>query len=247
MVGMRTWSLVLAALAFAGCRPAIPDTAELPTTMLWAWERPEDLGFVDPAETGIAFLAATLVLAGENAETSPRLQPLWTPEGAALVAVVRVETEQPALTREQAHAAADAIAGELDGGTELAAVQLDFDSTTSQREFHRELLIQLRDRLEDTVPLYMTALASWCLHDDWLRGLPVEAAVPMFFDMGADADWVDRHLTGGGDVMSDACRADVGRATYELDRAVPRGRRVWWFHDEPWSRDALDRAKEVHP
>jgi hypothetical protein len=247
MVGLRTWGLVLAAIAFAGCRPAIQDTTELPMTLLWAWERPEDLRFVDPAEVGIAFLAATLVLAGDDVEITPRMQPLRTPEGTALVAVVRVEALQPALTREQALAAADAIAGEIAGRAELAAVQLDFDSTMSQRDFHRDLLTQLRDRLPDGLPLTMTALASWCLHDDWLEGLPVAAAVPMFFDMGVDAGWVDRHLAGGGDVLSEICRGDVGRATYGPGPTLSGDRRTWWFHDEAWSRDALERVKEEVP
>lgn len=247
MVGLRTWGLILAAFAFAGCGPKTPDTAELPMTMVWAWERPEDLRFVDPAEVGVAFLAATVVLTDDGVVVAPRMQPLLTAPDTTLVAVFRVEADRPALTPEQALAAAVAIAGEVDGRAEIAAVQLDFDSTVSQREFHRDLLTLLSERLPQRLPLTMTALASWCLHDAWLDDLPVAAAVPMFFDMGVEAPWVDRHLAGGGDVLSEICGGDVGRATYGPDIEIPGDRRIWWFHDAPWSHETLDRAKESHP
>jgi hypothetical protein len=39
---------------------------DLPQLMLWAWDRDDDLRFVDVADTGVAFLAATLTLRGEE-------------------------------------------------------------------------------------------------------------------------------------------------------------------------------------
>ena len=91
-------------VSFARSRNAM----HLPRVMLWAWERPEDLRFIDPRTIGVAFLAGTIEIrspdagsAGSNgsaasAETTvvlhPRLQPLLVPPETALVAVVRVET-----------------------------------------------------------------------------------------------------------------------------------------------------------
>ena len=37
-----------------------------PKVLLWAWQRPEDLRFLDPQRAGVAFLAATITLSGEE-------------------------------------------------------------------------------------------------------------------------------------------------------------------------------------
>src|SRR6185295_2701738 len=50
--------------------------SELPATILWAWERPEKLDFIDPQKTGVAFLAKTIYLRGDRVVSRPRLQPL---------------------------------------------------------------------------------------------------------------------------------------------------------------------------
>jgi hypothetical protein len=45
--------------------------------VLWAWERPEDLSFIDSNKFGVAFLQAqTLTLQGDDVTFSPRHQPL---------------------------------------------------------------------------------------------------------------------------------------------------------------------------
>ncbi len=43
----------------------------------------------------------------------------------------------------------------------------------------------------------MTALASWCAGDDWLRDLPVDEAVPMLFRMGVEKNLFQRRLETG--------------------------------------------------
>src|SRR6266542_893708 len=65
---------------------------QFPRTMLWAWERPEDLSFIDPREVGVAFLAKTLRLQGKQLLVRPRMQPLKVPPETMLMAVVRIET-----------------------------------------------------------------------------------------------------------------------------------------------------------
>ncbi len=238
-------AVVLLLFALGGCASDAPDETALPRTMLWAWERPEDLRFVDPAEVGVAFLAATVVLDGDEVRVSPRMQPLWTTEATALVAVVRIEARGPGMGPDQLEASADAVIASVDGASEIRAIQLDFDSTLSQRAFHRDLLERLGQRLPDYTQLWMTALASWCLDDAWLDGLPVDGAVPMYFDMGADSDRVAMHLREGGDVSSEICRNDAGWASYESRYARPDGRREWWFHDRAWSEEDLTRLQEV--
>src|SRR5882724_7090239 len=65
----------------------------LPRLMLWAWERPTDLRFINPNEAGVAFLARTVRLRAGEVTVRPRFQSLELPEGAAVVAVARVETD----------------------------------------------------------------------------------------------------------------------------------------------------------
>src|ERR1700730_10017066 len=66
---------------------------QIPRVVLWAWERPTDLRFINPKEVGIAFLARTIHLRSGEVVVRPRLQPLNLPEGSRVVAVARVETD----------------------------------------------------------------------------------------------------------------------------------------------------------
>ena len=77
---------------------------------------------------------------------------------------------------------------------DVIAVQVDFDVATSERQFYRKLLGDLRTRLSEDIPLSMTALVSFCLGDRWMEGLPVDEAIPMIFRMGRDQDSIRAHL-----------------------------------------------------
>jgi hypothetical protein len=57
-------------LSLAACQPQnqIKPNTEMPKKMIWAWERPEDLRFLDPKEFGVAFLAQTLFLENESTD-----------------------------------------------------------------------------------------------------------------------------------------------------------------------------------
>src|SRR5712692_9226080 len=138
--------------------------AGLPQIMLWAWERPEDLNFIDPREVGVAFLAGTLYLRGEKVVVRPRLQPLRVPDGTALMAVVRLETDQvepPQLSADQQRQVVSAII-KLTRLPQVATIQIDFDAKALERPFYRGLLSDLRQRFPAPFGLSMTALASWC-------------------------------------------------------------------------------------
>ena len=64
-----------------------------PSIMLWAWEHPEDLSFIDPHKVGVAFLASTLYLRGDDVLVRPRVQPMRVPPGTVLLAVARIEAD----------------------------------------------------------------------------------------------------------------------------------------------------------
>ena len=112
--------------------------------MLWAWERPEDLRFIDPQNTAVAFLADTIRFTGSMSIVRPRLQRLVFPMDTKLVAVVRIEPDWDAeFGHSQIKHAVAAILSQA-SLPRVAAVQVDFDATRSQRAFYRALLLELR-------------------------------------------------------------------------------------------------------
>lgn len=211
----------------------------LPAVMLWAWEQPQDLRFIDPARTGVAFLAATLTLDGDRVVVEPRRQPLRVPQRAALVAVGRIEVGDtpPALDPSQRLRLARALTG-LSRRRGVVGLQVDFDAPASARPFYRALLADLRRELPRSTALSMTALASWCMGDDWIAGLPVDETVPMLFRMGADDHAIRADLAARGRLDCASCRASVGIAT---DEPLPHARaaRTYLFTPGPWTRETL--------
>jgi hypothetical protein len=221
----------------------------LPHTMLWAWERPEDLNFIDPRETGVAFLAETINIFGEDARFGviPRRQPLRVPEGTSLVAVTRIEMRSSLAKFEEADASA--IAGEIARLAEIRGVvgiQIDFDATVSQREFYAAILRELRKQIPNEMPISITALASWCFGDAWLDALPIDEAVPMLFRMGVDDRNIRFRLARGDDFTSPVCRSSEGISTDEvapeLSGAGISGRRIYLFHPHSWTAAAFHEA-----
>lgn len=217
----------------------------LPRVVLWAWERTEHLEFIDPREVAVAYLAGTVHLRGGGIDVLPRLQPLGVPANTRLLAVVRVEPapgSAPELTPEQRGQTASAILrlADLPG---IAGTQVDFDARVGERGFYAALLRDLRRRLPEDRLLSITALASWCLDDNWIAGLPIDEAVPMLFRMGQDDGEVRRRLRRGQDFTDRTCRSSVGVSTDEPLPPLARGRRVYIFHPKSWTRAAAINAQ----
>ncbi len=218
--------------------PSQRTMRSLPRYVLWAWERPEDLRFLDPQEVGVAFLAASIDLKGGETCVRPRLQPLRVADNARLIAVVRIAaTSDAALSTTQLLRSLVAVAN-ASTLPRVVAVQLDFDATTSQRAFYRDLLLELRRRLPAKVPVSITALASWCLQDDWISGLPIDEAVPMLFRMGAGTNETVSYVASGRDFHAPVCRDSLGISTDERWASLPTGRRLYVFRPKPWTQGA---------
>jgi hypothetical protein len=224
-------------------RPASEGHGRLsvfPSIMVWAWERPELLDFIDPHAVGVAFLARTLYLSGSGVIVRPRLQPLSVPQDTQLMAVVRLESDRlrpPDLSLHQLDMVTEAVA-EVSGVHGVQALQVDFDAGVSQRAFYRNVLQQLRRQLPASMPLSITALASWCIYDDWLTGLPIDEAVPMVFRMGADQHRIRQYLAHG-DFRAAACRQSLGLSTDEPLPPLRARRRLYLFHPHAWRPEAM--------
>jgi hypothetical protein len=218
---------------WCGCQRRPDPLPGFPRLVLWAWERPEHLEFLDPHAVGVAFLARTVSWRDGQITARPRLQPLQVPPGTPLMAVVRLESHGVPLPE------TSAVSGEIlktAATPGVQAVQVDFDARLSEREWYTRLLQQLRRGLKPAMPLTMTALASWCDRDGWVDGLPVADAVPMLFRMGAGEPRDAREF------RVPACRASFGISTDELPAELPHGRRLFVFHPRAWDEDAYHGA-----
>ncbi len=266
-----------------------PPSAALPKMFFWAWERPEDLRFLESKNAGVAFLAKTIYVpssdedprndAGGSLFVRPRLQPLRVAPGTPLIAVVRIETRagrQPAayvagsprsssrssFTPLQNQRLLDEIV-ELQKLPYIRAIQIDFDATLGERAAYANLLKDLRRSLPPSLPLSITALASWCIGDLWLEQLPpgtIDEAVPMLFRMGPDTASVAKFLRSGDEFRVSACQSSLGlstdeplsngllKGTFPNTPSVLRSKRMYIFAPRAWTQTAAEAVlKERQP
>ncbi len=226
--------------------------SQLPATILWAWERPEKLDFIDTEKVGVAFLARTIYLRGDRVVSRPRLQPLTLSPRTQVIAVARIESEhpsdhskQPSFFPAEIKETAAAIS-ELGTLPNVVMVQVDFDATSSERAFYRELLIELRAKLPLTTLLSITALASWCKGDNWLEDLPVDEAVPMLFRMGVERKQFLSQLAAGDGFSSAPCQGSAGVSIDEPLAELPHVQRLYVFNPRVWSAESLNQTMETY-
>ena len=236
--------IVLVPLAFIALRPKPqPALLTLPPVIVWAWERPEKLDFINTDQIGVAFLAKTITFNGDMVYIRPRLQPLELVDGTKLVGVVRIETHHkgtPEVGGKQFNDIVEAIA-DVSRSSKVSVVQIDFDAWVSERKFYRSLLIAVRQRLPSSTALSITALASWCAGDNWLSDLPIDEAVPMLFRMGLDA----RQFQAGEPITAKICQSSAGVSTDEPIKR-PQVERLYVFTPSSWTRDSLNSALETY-
>ena len=241
--------LLLSAL-FAGCSASnqIKTNKEMPRTILWAWERAEDLRFLDTNKFGVAFLAQTLILESDEIVFRPRRQPLQLAPNTYLIAVTRIETGKeknlrPTLSDRQKKEIISLIKRSLQL-PDVKAVQIDFDVMVSERSFYKSMVEDLRRELPDKTPLTITALASWCVGDRWFNEMPIDEAVPMAFRMGADDKPIRDYLAKENDWREPLCRGSYGIALDEpLQMKFKPSRRFFVFISESrgWKAEDLKR------
>jgi hypothetical protein len=217
--------------------------------MLWAWERPEDLRFLNSRRYGVAVLAQTLVLEADDVIQKPRYHPLLVSPDVKVVAVTRIEPQRSKAQRPSLSASQTARVTQLIRKTlelpNVSAVQIDFDATTSEREFYRSLLRELRAKLPDETPLSITALASFCVGDRWIKDLPIDEAIPMAFRMGTDSTRIRAMLADGHDFRGELCQRSYGIALDEpLSARFDPSRRVYVFNSRAWKESDLEVLEE---
>lgn len=247
---MRKILPIIIFLTLFGCRSANqvnPRLAnEMPSRILWAWERPEDLRFLDAKEFGVAYLAQTLYLENDEVVFRPRRQSLAINEDVYLIAVTRVETNKQSgkratFSERQLANLVNLVARSLERPN-VRAVQIDFDAVQSERDFYGRFIGELKKNLPENTPLTITSLASWCVGDAWFNDFPVDEAVPMAFEMGADDEKIKSFLKSGSDWREPLCRGSYGLSIDDaFDFPKKPNRRIYYFKSSAWTKADIER------
>ncbi len=179
-----------------------------PHVTVWAWERDENLSYIDPAKIDVAYFAGNIYVHGSLVSFRPRTQKLKLPKNAKTIPVFRIETirrssASSSSTPTPTQAATDAVSSVPDQkAAQLVArtitgelkklnkyqcaqmVQIDFDALEDERPFYKTLLRNLRQELPPATKISITALASWLLADRWIEPGSADEAVAMLFSIG---------------------------------------------------------------
>lgn len=208
---------------------------------VWAWERPEDLGFLSNiGDNNIVYYAGGIVIKNGRLDIQPRINNLLTTQTARLIPVIRIDNfdTSSALTDILLQKVEDFI---LTVCKHQGAVgcQIDFDARTSERVIYAKLLDSIKRRLPENVPLSITALVSWCDEFSWLNDTTIDFAVPMFYRLGSDRERIQNDRVGSTFMKSPKCQNAVGLST---DEAIPakkyiRGKDIYLFNNQPWTKE----------
>jgi hypothetical protein len=239
---LRRWIALLFAAPLAaspaGARTgASAVLGQLPTTMVWAWERREDLRWLPP-HAGVAYIATTLELAADGVAERRRGWPLLVRPDTVLVPVVHVDAswrQAPRLNARQHQAVVERVL-QFARHSPSRVVQLDFEVRRSQRGFLAAVVSDIRRQLPPTHALSVTALASWCAGDYWIGALAADEVVPMVFRMAGSEAAILRRLTAEGAFSRPRCGAALGIATDEPQGHFGAPRR-YIFSPRSWTQD----------
>lgn len=231
-----------------------------PAINLWAWERDEDLSFIDPAKVSVSYFAGMVYVRGASVSFRPRTQKLKLAKGTQTIPCFRIESlrgegmpgtvstsdaRMPDLSA--ANYVVKTIVTRMKELPPSNMVQLDFDALEDERPFYTAILKQLRRELPPNSKISITALGSWLLSDRWLHDGDADEVVAMLFSIGADKkNILDRVQKQDLDSGTDAELA-LGISANETDtnkilfgaHLQNQFDKLYIFNSRPWTRDRL--------
>lgn len=249
------WLTAVSAALVSLCVASANSAIAAPNLVLWAWERTEDLKYIDKNVIAVAPLVQTLKLHSAEVYAYRRQTPLRVPDGTEIIPVTRIEVDYrnpPQLTDQQQDKVVSAI---LKTVRNVDRVQIDFDARVSERDFYRKLLVRLKQQSPRRIKLSITSLASWSLGDDWLAADKslVDEIVPMFFSMGASGDEVVSRLDRGADLnpgyggaIGIAVSSPFAESVAKWAAKKGHNPRIYVFNPKPWSLRTVARALELY-
>ena len=173
-----------------------------PPLILWSWQHNDDLSYLDISKAGVAYFVGRYVIDGDSCIFERSLSRIKLPENIYRVAALRLDIKKLDPAKSEAlteSLSSKIVAVALDNPEKIAALQIDFDARASERKFYTLLLRKVRTKLPSPVRISITALASWCLGDNWLTGsrMPFDEVVPMLFSLGQGQRQVTNLLLKG--------------------------------------------------
>jgi len=211
-----------------------------PRITVWAWERPENLLFIENRDVAVAFYAGNITFSNSETNFRPRLQPLVVDPGVPLIAVIRIINKEGGnqLNDSQLLEAVDLIIKTCLQDN-LSGCQLDFDVRSSEIDFYKKLILETRKHLPDSLSLSITTLASWCHTGSWVDDLSINEVIPMFYRLGIDEDLIRRDLVSESFMKAKNCQKSIG---VSIDEPLPKkeyleNRRIYIFNPHPWTSD----------
>lgn len=225
----------------------------MPPLMYWAWEAPQDLSSINPADSGVAELAASIYIKGKKPSYYLRHQPLYAPQTIYRMAVIHIEARarwQPILSHDLAKSIAKNIQI-IYQKRSYNALQIDFEVLNAQRDFYQDLLLEIRKLMGKELFISITGLASWCTSDGWVgrMKLPVDQVVPMYFSISKELRQRQAFISRFPKSikrLAPECQSAIGLATFEqwivpLRAQVP----VFVFTQRSWHKNTIHQAQQL--
>ncbi|MGN6671433.1 MAG: hypothetical protein ACTHJ4_07860 [Candidatus Nucleicultricaceae bacterium] len=206
------------------------------TMTLWSWDRLDDFHFIDNKNVRIASLIATFKADKKGfIKLELRHQGFRRPKDVSWIAVFRIELRPEQTVQDRDIENMIALMTHLSKGA--VEIQVDFDATKSQRPFYKKLMQKLHQSI--SIPLSMTALASWCTFDPWLDEMPVSYAVPMLYSLGSEKEILYQHLRAHGRFQVKKCRGYLGLNLSDLallnNENIKEAHHFYFFNNEAWN------------
>ena len=165
-------------------------------------------------DMAVAYIVQTITLRAATVRIDPRPRPQRDSPSSDVIAATRIEVPAGAavdLSQGQIEQLAYAIADTAEIPL-VGAAQIDFDATIAQRCFYRDLIHRVRALLPAEIPLSITAIASWCMDDDWVSDLPIAEVVPMI-RMGHEWKAAAKRAREDARQITGVCASALGVAT----------------------------------
>ena len=250
---IKTLSVLLIIVCFClTCRPQTPLNAPTVKTgseknILWIWDQPCDLRFMNNSEYEFTLLSKTIEFDEYNTKIIPRHSSVLLANRAIVFPVIRLESKgcSSRIASTVTDKLIDNICHEINNFPLARKIQIDYDAKASERKWYRDLLQAVRNRLPAHCVLSITALASWCYGNNWLDGLPVDEIVPMFFRMGRDSELIKRQIQTRIPCAVASRKYCLGVSLDEpLSISIKEGS-FYVFNSKRWDRETLTITNKI--